>query len=241
MSEGFADFSASLFLQSAYGDKSTKKFLKFWDDERKSIVEKNAEGFRAIDVGPLTMGYRLNNSKAGSNIARDLIYPKGAYVLHMIRMMMWDRQYRDQLFKETMQDFVKTYAGKSASTEDFKAVVEKHMTDQMKQFGNGNMDWFFNEYVYGTALPTYALETANFETDATGTVVLDLKVRQSGVTDSFRMLVPIYLELADGNIFFLGRGRIIGNSVLEQKIPLKGLKEKPRRALINYYDDILAN
>lgn len=61
------------------------------------------------------------------------------------------------------------------------------------------------------------------------------------MTDSFRMLVPIYLELADGNIFFLGRGRIIGNSVLEQKIPLKGLKEKPRRALINYYDDILAN
>ena len=241
MSEGFADFSASLFLQNAYGDKSTKKFLKFWDDERKSIVERNPEGFRAIDVGPLTMGYRLNNSKAGFNIAADLIYPKGAYVLHMIRMMMWDRQYADQLFKEMMQDFVKTYAGRSASTEDFKAMVEKHMTDQMKTFGNGNMDWFFNEYVYGTALPTYSLDAANFETDATGTVVLDVKLRQSGVSDSFRMLVPIYLELPDGKVFFLGRARLVGNSTFEQKLPLKGLKDKPRRALINYYDDVLAS
>ena len=44
------------------------------------------------------------------NITRDLIYPKGAYILHMIRMMMWDGKTGDQNFKATMQDFVKTYA-----------------------------------------------------------------------------------------------------------------------------------
>ena len=241
MSEGFADFSASLFLQSAYGNKGNQKFLKFWNDERRTLVEKNPQGFRAIDVGPLTMGYRLNNVKSGFNIAGALIYPKGAYVLHMIRMMMWDRQAGDQLFKETMHDFVKTYAGRSASTEDFKAVVEKHMTDQMRACGDGNMDWFFNEYVYGTALPSYSLETANFDADATGTVVLDLKLKQSGVSNDFRMLVPIYLERADGSILFLGRTRIIGNNTFEQKIPLRGLKEKPRKAIVNYYDDVLAN
>jgi hypothetical protein len=94
MSEGFADFSASLFLQMAYA-KEPKQFLEFWKDERELLTEKNKEGFRAIDVGPLTMGYRLNNSKAGFNIARDLIYPKGAYILHMVRMMMWDRKTGD--------------------------------------------------------------------------------------------------------------------------------------------------
>jgi aminopeptidase N len=205
------------------------------------FVEKNAEGFRAIDVGPLTMGDRLNNSKSGSNIARDLIYPKGAYVLRMIRMMMWDRQYGDQLFKETMQDFTKTYGGRAASTEDFKATVEKYMTDQMKTFGKGSMDWFFNEDVYRTALPSYNLDLADLTTEASGTVTLNLKLRQSGVSDSFRMLVPIYLEMPDGKTFFLGRARIVGNSTYEQKIPLKGLKEKPKRAMINYYDDVLAS
>jgi hypothetical protein len=38
----------------------------------------------------------------------------------MIRMMMHDNRTGDQRFKETMQDFVKTYAGKAATTEDLK-------------------------------------------------------------------------------------------------------------------------
>jgi aminopeptidase N len=112
MSEGFADMSASLFIQLI--EKNPKKFTQFWNDERELLTLRNKEGFRAIDVGPLTMGYRLNNSRGGFNVTRDLIYPKGAYILHMIRMMMWDRQTGDQNFKATMQDFVKTYSGKAA-------------------------------------------------------------------------------------------------------------------------------
>jgi aminopeptidase N len=186
------------------------------------------------------MGYRLNNSRTG-NIARDLIYPKGAFILHMLRMMMWDRQSGEQDFKRMMKDFVTTYSGKAASTEDFKAIVEKHMTDQMKGFGNGSMDWFFDEYVYGTALPTYRLDAASFNTDANGNVVMSLRLVQSGVDAKFQMLVPIYLELADGRIVRLGRAPMVGNTTFEQEIPIRGLKDKPRRALINFYDDVLCS
>ncbi|MGH9774080.1 MAG: M1 family aminopeptidase [Candidatus Acidiferrales bacterium] len=240
MSEGFADFSASLFLQSAYGKESQKKYMKFLNDEREIMIQKNRDGFRAIDVGPLTMGYRLNNSKAGFNIARDLIYPKGAYILHMIRMMMWSSRTGDQHFKETMQDFVKTYAGGVATTEDFKATIEKHMTPEMNVRGDGKMDWFFNEYVYGTALPTYVFE-GNFEKGPAGEVIFDYKLTQSGVDEKFAMLVPVYLELTDGHVVFLGRMRINGNSSLSGKASLKDLKEAPKRAIINYYDDVLAS
>ena len=38
----------------------------------------------------------------------------------MIRQMMWDRQGGDQRFKDTMHDFVSTYNGTAATTEDFK-------------------------------------------------------------------------------------------------------------------------
>jgi hypothetical protein len=240
MSEGFADFSASLFLQSAYAKKGSTEFINFWNDERKSMLEKNALGFRAIDVGPLTMGYRLNNSRTGVSITRDLIYPKGAYIPHMVRMMMWDRRTGDQHFKETMQDFVKTYAGRAATTEDFKAMVEKHMTPEMDLQGNHRLDWFFNEYVYGTALPSYQLQYT-FDNDSGGDVVFGLKITQSNVDENFRMLVPIYLELADGRIVSLGRARLTGNATIDQKMPIKGMKEKPRRALLNYYDDVLAS
>jgi aminopeptidase N len=238
MSEGFSDMSAALYL--TFVEKNPKKFIAFWNDERELLLERDAQGFRAIDVGPLTMGFRADNSRTGFNVTRRLIYPKGAYVLHMIRMMMFDRQTGDQNFKAAMQDFVKTYSGKAATTEDFKAMMEQHMTPEMDLDRNRRLDWFFNEYVYGTALPTYQVQYT-FDKDASGEVLLGLKVTQSGVDDKFRMIVPIYLELADGRILNLGRVRMIGNATIDQKVPLKGLKDTPKRALVNYNDDVLAS
>jgi hypothetical protein len=238
MSEGFAEMSASLYLSMI--EKNPKKFTDFWNDERELLLERNAQGFRAIDAGPLTMGYRASNSRTGFDVTRRLIYPKGAYILHMIRMMMWENKTGDQNFKTAMQDFVKTYSGKAATTEDFKAMMEKHMTPEMDLEGNHRLDWFFNEYVYGTALPTYKFDST-FDKDANGDVVFGFKVTQSGVDDKFRMLVPIYLELADGHTVNLGRARLTGNTTVDQKIPLKGLKDMPKRALLNYNDDVLAS
>ncbi len=238
MSEGFADFSASLFIQMI--EKDPKKFIEFWNDERELITTRNKEGLRAIDAGPLTMGYRLNNARTGNNVTRFLIYPKGAYILQMVRFMMWDRQTGDQNFKALMQDFVRTYSGRAATTEDVKAMVEKHQTADMAALGGPKMDWFFDEYVYGTALPAYKMDSS-FDKDADGDVVLNFKLTQSNVDQNFRMLVPIYLEMPDGRVLSLGRARMVGNASIDQKVPLKGLKDKPKRALVNYYDDVLAS
>jgi hypothetical protein len=237
MSEGFADMSASLYLQNIYS-KEPHRFIQFWNDERDMLLERNKEGFRAIDAGPLTMGYRLSNTRSGYDITRRLIYPKGAYVLHMIRMMMIDRKMGDQRFKAMMQDFVKTYANQPATTEDFKAMAEKYMSPEMDIDGNHRLDWFFNEYVYGTALPNYKLDYSF--ADAPDGLQFKLKVSQSGVDQNFKMLVPVYLEMSDGRLLSIGRARLLGNSAVEQTVSLKGWKEKPKRAVVNYYDDVLA-
>jgi len=50
------------------------------------------------------------------------------------------------------------------------------------------------------------------------------------VSSQWNMLVPIYLELADGRIVLIGRLPMTGNSTLEDKVPLKGIKDKPHRA-----------
>jgi hypothetical protein len=236
MSEGFAEMSASLFIQAT---RNNQQFIKFWNDERELITEKNTRGYRAIDVGPLTMGYRLDNSKAGASNARHLIYPKGGYILHMVRMMMWDRSKGDDPFREMMRDFVATYMNKPASTEDFKAMVEKHMTPQMDLDKNRNMDWFFNPYVYGTELPAYSFEhsiNGNVGTDLN----LKVKITQKNVSDSFKMLVPLYLELADGKVLKLGIMPIQGNNSIEQVVPLATLKERPKRAILNHFNDVLS-
>jgi aminopeptidase N len=236
MSEGFADASASIFLQLTR--PKPDDYLAFWKEQRKLITERNAFGFRPIDVGPVTMGYRLNSHQTGEDIARDLIYPKGAYILHMIRMMMWTPKEGDERFKATMHDLVDTYRLKAATTEDFKAIVEKHMSPQMDLDSNHKLDWFFNEYVYGTDLPAYHFEGDIAET-ATGTS-LHYKLTQSGVSPSFKMLVPIYLEFADGKILRIGSVHITGPSTKEQTASLPKLPNKVKRVLINYNYDVLS-
>ncbi len=166
--------------------------------------------------------------RTGGNTTRRLIYPKGSVpVLHMIRMMIGP--HGRQNFRDTMHDSYNRFR-QPATTEDFKAMMEKHMTPEMDFDGNHRLDWFFNEYVYGTALPTYQM-SSSFDKDANGEVIFSFKITQSSVDDKFKMLVPIYVELADGRTVNLGRARLIGNTSVDQKVPIKGLKDVPKRAL----------
>ena len=240
MSEGFAEMSASIFLQSVYTEHGLDDFHEFWAYQRKLLTDTNAERKRAIDVGPVTLGYRLATAKTGFDIPRDLIYPKGAYILHMLRFMMQDSKSKDvdATFREMMHDFTSTYANRYASTEDFKAIVEKHMTPGMDVQRNHKMDWFFNEYVYGTDYPAYKFEHS-FTTDADGTTVLNFKLTQSHVSDNFVMLVPVYLEVEKGQTGRLGRIMMRGNNTVEQHVRLGSLK--PKRAMIAYLDDVLGS
>jgi len=235
LSEGFADFSASLYLQYTEGGK-LDKYLKFWDNQTKTILDKNSFGFRANDVGPIWMGQRLNTQRTGAAYNR-LVYPKGSYILHMLRWMMYDTKTGDQKFIEMMRDFVKTHYNANATTESFKLIVEKHMKPSMDLAGNKRMDWFFNQWVYGTEVPRYKFEyTLTPESD--GKVMLTGTLTQSEVSSGFMMPVPVYLEFDGGKIFRLGDAKIMGNTTnppFQVKLP-----QKPKRVMINYHRDILA-
>jgi aminopeptidase N len=156
----------------------------------------------------------------------------------MVRMMMWTPKEGDDRFKATMQDFVQSHRLQAATTEDFKAVVEKHMSPQMDLDGNHRMDWFFNQFVYGTDLPVYHFEGQTTQNgDATS---LHIKLIQSGVPDKFKMPVPIYLELEGGRVMRLGSINITGNKTIDQTVQLPKLPAKVTRVSINYYYDVLS-
>ena len=182
------------------------------------------------------MGLRLNTYKSPGAYRR-LVYPKSGYILHMLRGMMWDIKTGDQRFKEMMHDFVQTYFNRNASTEGFKAVVEKHMTPGMDLDGNKRMDWFFNEWVYGTEVPSYKFQyTLTPESD--GKVILKGSLTQSDMSAGFKMLVPIFLDF-DGKITRLGQVAVTGNSTTREfqvKLP-----QKPKRVLNNAFYDVLAS
>jgi len=236
MSEGFADASAAIFLQTT--SKTPKEYREFWRQLKERLTEQNSDGFRPIDVGPVTMGFRLSSPKTGWGVYTNLVYPKGAYILHMIRMLMYTKQTGDADFRVMMHDFVDTYRLKVATTEDFKAIVEKHMTAPMDLDGNHRMDWFFNEYVYGTELPHY-----HFDGQATtdgDKVSLHYKLTQSGVSDKFKMRVPVYLELTDGRVVDLGTILMVGNRTDEATINLPKSPSPIKKVMIDYMYDVLA-
>jgi hypothetical protein len=236
MSEGFANTSASIFLQIT--QPKGNQYREFWKEQHKLLVEKNSMGFRPIDVGPVTMGFRLSSDKTGWNIYQNLVYPKGAYILHMIRIMMWSPKDGEDRFKAAMHDLLSTYRLQAATTEDFKAIVEKHMSPQMDLDNNHKMDWFFNEYVYGTQLPIYHFESQLTPNDIGAS--LHFKLTQSGVPDSFKMPVPLYLEMSDGRLIRAGSINITGSRTVEQTVQLPKFPTPVKRALINYNYDVLA-
>src|SRR5438067_6585769 len=93
-----------------------------------------------------------------ANAYQGLTCAKGAYVLQMLRSLMYNDEQgapgnRDQAFIDMMHDFMESHRDSLASTESFKAIAEKHMTKQMDLQQNGRLDWFFAEWVYGTEVP----------------------------------------------------------------------------------------
>jgi hypothetical protein len=230
---GFANFSTSLYDLAAY--LKPDDFREHWTRARESIINTNRFGVRPNDAGPVWMGL-VNDSFKTPGVGALLSTYKGGYILHMLRCLMFDPATQDKDFRDMMQDYVKTLSNQSVSTEDFKWMVEKHMKPAMDADGNRRMDWFFNEWVYGTEVPSYHLEYS-IATEKGAKPVLNAKLTQSGVSVRFKMPVPVYAEL-EGKKLLIGSMLMNGNSTGEFRAKLP---ETPKRILLNANHDVLTD
>jgi hypothetical protein len=181
LSEGMASFSALWYLQAER--KHNTEYFKFLDQYRNDIHDDRD------DAGPIWIGYRNStpNARRGYDI---MIYEKGAWVLHMLRIMMLDLStMKEDRFTETLRDFYQSYRGAPATTEDFRRVVERHM--------GVPMDWFFDEWVKGTALPTYHVAWSP-QAAANGRFTVHMRITQEHVPQDFQMTVLVSADLGDG-------------------------------------------
>jgi hypothetical protein len=233
LSEGFAEFSAGLFLQQARTGDWRKDYIEFWNRLQKRILDKNIYGIAPNAAGPLWMGLRLISPRSPSAY-QDVTYPKGAYVLQMLRSIMYVPGERDKTFIDMMHDFVESHRDRPASTESFKAIVEKHMSKTMDLEGNGRLDWFFNEWVYGTQVPRYRFEYQVAPGEG-GKINLHMTITQSEVDEHFVMLVPVFADFGNG-LVRIGQVGIAGNSSRSVDVMLPST---PKKVALNAYKDIL--
>ena len=231
LSEGFAEFSAGLYLRET--DKSSKQSQDFWNTLRKHILEKNQFGASPNDAGPVWMGQRLMSAKNESGY-QGVVYAKGAYVLNMLKSVMWDAEKGNARFIAMMHDFVDTYRGKSASTEDFQKIAEKHMPKTLDFEHNGSLNWFFEEWVYGVEVPRYRFEYQIAPAEG-GKVKVHATLSQSEVGPQFIMPIPVFGDF-DGKIVRIGQFPVVGSSTRTFDFELP---KAPKKLMLNYYYDIL--
>ena len=234
LSEGFAEFSGKLYVQFR---ENPKEFLEQLRRDKELLHSGDIHSHQIDSLGPIWMGRRIRSSETNGSSYQNLIYSKGGYVLQMLRSQLTDPRNQDpeHLFKEMMQDYCKTFDNKPASTEDFKAIVEKHMTRGMDMDGNHKMDWFFNQYVYGTGIPQYRLH-ATVEGTTDGKSHLKGEITRTGVPETWKDAVPLYAHLGDKTM------RLGILSVAHSREPIDVIvPARFDRVSINDYEDLLAD
>ncbi len=207
LSEGIADFSAMMFLRQF----QPKEVETFWNIRRNILLQKNSLGYRPSEVGPVWLNGQLNEYQGEWN-AQSMIYYKGAYIMEMLRALMYDPKLQnpDGRFIAMMQEFTKTFAGQNASTDDFRRIVDKH-------FGR-SMEWFFNQWVYGTNVPVYDFKY-DIKDAGNGQSEVAISLTQSRVTEDFFMQLPLYVS-QNGKMAHVGLVGITGTKPLNTSFKL---------------------
>jgi hypothetical protein len=172
---------------------------------RQTLVEKKPNADQPSgDIGALALGSRLNSSKS-PNAYDDLIYAKGAWVIHMLREMLRQPGANpDARFNALLRTLVTKYAYRALSTADLSREVETVMTPAMDLEGDHSMEWFFEQWIQGTGIPHYRAEfTAHKNDSATGYTIRG-KLFQENVPQSFIARVPLYSASPGAHLLLLG-------------------------------------
>ena len=205
INEAIANYFALLFADT---QKRTDHSLRVWLGRyRQQLVEKppgaQPTSEPISEIGALELGSRLTSSKSPSGF-EDVIYGKGAWVIHMLREMLRQPSAKnpDARFLTLLHTLVTKYAYRALSTSDLQHEVEAVMTPAMDLDGGHSMEWFFEQWVRGTGVPLYRVE---FTAHGSGKgYVVRGKLHQDNVPRSFLAPVPLYTGANGGRASFLG-------------------------------------
>ena len=221
LSEGFADFSGLWYFQTRR--QSMDKYFEVLDRWKSDIM------FRREIPVPVWLGQRVvTNWKWAGRDYNAIVYEKGAWTLHMLRVLLLDlKSMNEDRFTKVMRTYYTSYRGRSASTADFQHVAE--------QVVGQPLGWFFDEWIYRSDIPTYEVAW-KAEDSADGKVQVTLRVRQESVPPDFLMYVPVTLDLGNKQVARL-RVKVTG---AESEITLPPMPAKPKSVRFNDMDGVLA-
>ena len=163
ISDGFARYSEALYVEHVAGEAGFEE------------VTKDMEvGALAYETVPLAQVGKLDPF---SPEFQSLTTDKGAVILNMLRWIVGD-----QVFDNTLRNFLAQYSGKSATIDDFRKVAEKDSGQQLT--------WFFTQWLDSTGAPEFKDKYTIYRTQKGFRVVGEIQQDM----DLFRMPVELRID-----------------------------------------------
>jgi aminopeptidase N len=128
ISDGFSRYSEARYVESAAGEAGLEE-----------MVKDMSVGALAYDSVPLSSAAKLDYF---SPEFQSLVTDKGAMILHMLRWVVGENKYL-----KIMRDFAAKYAGKSASSDDFRELTEHVYGEKLL--------WFYSQWMDSTSAPEF--------------------------------------------------------------------------------------
>ena len=207
-------------------------FATMMEHFRTQLIEPQKDTDRKLkDAGAVSLGIRLDSSKY-PNAYDAVAYGRGTWLIHMLRTMYRDaaahpssavrttgKSHRiarkpvtasvtpaadpDAAFFGVLRKLQDEFAGKSMTTRDVRIAFEAALPSDLRFEGRKSLDWFFDEWVSGTAVPKIELEKVRISRGARRTA--SFTITQSECQKTLITSVPIYIDTGADTPVFLTR------------------------------------
>jgi aminopeptidase N len=202
LSESLAEYSAMMYVETSLKNGAgemidiLRAYTQVVKGSLKGMVGKYSRPWLVdLDLshrkrlGPIGLGWRASTAEMPGGYQVQ-VYHKGPLVVHMLRKALAYYGQGDELFVRTLREFVKEHRGGAATTADLLATVNR--------VSGRDWTWFFDQWIDGTAIPTYTWSYEVGAPGAGGKVPLTIQVKQEDVPEGFLMMVPVRINLGSG-------------------------------------------
>jgi aminopeptidase N len=170
LSEGFATYFGALFFESADG---VADFRGRMEQSRQRIIQGDVDR-PVVDPEEQDLFALLNDNN----------YPKGGWVLHMLRGLVGD-----EVFFAGIREYYRRHLHSAVLTEDLQAVME--------EVSHRDLGWFFSQWIYAPGYPVFDMEERWIPGEA-GAGMAEVTVRQVQKAAWPRFRVPLQLCWGQG-------------------------------------------
>ena len=210
--EALANYSSLMLLQS----EDPLQFRAVMAKYREDLLEKNKEGLPLMNAGPVTFGARLSCSHFPAGYEA-ISYGRGTWLFHMLRSMMRDAETTpgsrgrsaaetrsaEEPFVRALRTVRERYEGRSITTRELLRVFEEQLPPSLWYEGKKSLDWFYQGWINGTAIPKLEIQGVKY-VDKAGSTAINGTILQKNVTNELVTSVPVYAVNA-GKTVLIGR------------------------------------